>query len=110
MILLKGTYRFIKVGLGNACILNKEKNIPIYADDAVTMIGQAMIIEENPLELVIEISEDLEFESSYFSIVPMNYTQQNGYIINIDSFKLVTSYLDYKPFILSETDLVKAEA
>ena len=43
MILLKGTYRFIKVGLGNACILNKEKNIPIYADDAITVIGLSLI-------------------------------------------------------------------
>ena len=39
----------------------------------------------------------------------MNYTQQNGYIISIQSLKLVADISEYTPFVLSIEDSFKAK-
>lgn len=109
MILEKGKYGFVKVGLGRANGINKNKEITIYSDDCTTKIGKAKVVEYNPLTLDIEITENLEFPFCYFTIIPMNYTQQNGYIVDIQSFKITGDSMDYKPFILSIEDNFKVK-
>ena len=109
MILNKGKYTNIKVALANTSIINKDPQITLYSDDAKTVIGKAKVVDENPLTLDIEIEKNLEFSTPYFRIVPMNYTQQNGYIISIQSLKLVADISEYTPFVLSIEDSSKAK-
>lgn len=106
MIIEKGHYQYVKVGLGNASITNKSQDIPIYSDDCKTVVGTAKIIEENPLMLDLTITRDMDIGLSYFVISPMNYTLQNGYIIKIMSFKITADDSEWKPIPVSVDELV----
>lgn len=110
MEISKGKYKFIKVGLGNANLTeeNKKVELPIYAAGEVfEKIGKATIIEENPLILNIEFTKDIKIPGNYFSIGLMNYTNMNGCLISIKSFKLITEYNEYKQFLLSDENFKK---
>lgn len=109
MILNKGKYTYVRAALANTSIIDKNSYVTLYSDDAKTIIGKVKIVDENPLILDIEIEKALEFSTPYFRIVPMNYTQQNGYIISVQSFKLVADISEYTPFVLSIEDNFKVK-
>lgn len=107
MMLNKGNYTFVRAGFGRVDITNKEKPviIPVYSQDCKEVVAQAEIVESIPLTLNLQVNKDIEFDSLYFTIIPMNYSMVNGVIYSISSLKFTTNDMDYKPFILSVEDL-----
>lgn len=103
MIIYKGDYKDIRIGICKAYITKKAKSIPVYGLDKQGKIGTAVIKEDSPLTVDITFDIDFEVEGSYILVKPMNYTQQNGIIIDISALKLYKSVDEYLPYIL-ETD------
>ena len=52
-------------------------------------IGKAKIVEAHPLTVNLQVDTPVELNGPYFSLIPGNYTTQNGVIINIMTLKLV---------------------
>lgn len=107
MLITKGTYKFIRAGICNSSILNKKESIPLKSFDFKDVVGEVIIEDEMPLTLSVKLKTDIEINSNYFTIIPINYTSQNGYITKITSFKLALSADEYVPYLLDETQFVK---
>lgn len=107
MLINSGKYKFVRAAIGSIALSNKDSLIPIFSYDSTKKIGQAKVVEENPLTLDIEFFEDIEIPGNFFTIVLQNHTIQNGNIINVFSFKLNYNLLDYTPNILSEENFKK---
>ena len=86
MIIKKGHYEFVRAGLGEIDINLSDKSckmIPLYDTDGITKVGEVDIVKNSPLHLDFNLHTAITNDSDYLSIVPQNFTIQNGKIIKI---------------------------
>lgn len=110
MIIEKGHYEFVRAGLGDININLKDKSckkIPLYNTDGITQVGNVDIVKVSPLHLDFNLHTAIINDSDYLSIVPQNFTVQNGKIVKIFTFKITSTYENFVSFPLNDQDFVK---
>lgn len=110
MIIEKGHYEFVRAGLGDININLKDKSckkIPLYNTDGITQVGNVDIVKVSPLHLDFNLHIAIINDSDYLSIVPQNFTVQNGKIVKIFTFKITATYENFVSFPLNDQDFIK---
>lgn len=110
MIIEKGHYEFVRAGLGEISINLKDKSckkIPLYNTDGITQVGNVDIVKVSPLHLDFNLHTAIINDSDYLSIVPQNFTVQNGKIIKVFTFKITSTYENFVSFPLNDQDFIK---
>ena len=110
MIIEKGHYEFVRAGLGEIDIDLSDKfckMIPLYDTDGITKVGEVDIVKISPLHLDFNLHTAITNDSDYLSIVPQNFTIQNGKIIKIFTFKIISTYKNFVSFPLNDQDFIK---
>jgi hypothetical protein len=110
MIIEKGHYEFVRAGLGDININLKDKSckkIPLYNTDGITQVGNVDIVKVSPLHLDFNLHTAIINDSDYLSIVPQNFTVQNGKIVKVFTFKITSTYENFVSFPLNDQDFVK---
>ncbi len=110
MIIEKGHYEFVRAGLGDININLKDKSckkIPLYNTDGITQVGNVDIVKVSPLHLDFNLHTAIINDSDYLSIVPQNFTVQNGKIVKVFTFKITSTYENFVSFPLNDQDFIK---
>lgn len=110
MIIEKGHYEFVRAGLGEIDIDLSDKSckaIPLYDTDGIIQVGNVDIVKVSPLHLDFNLHTAIINDSDYLSIVPQNFTIQNGKIVKVFTFKIISTYENFVSFPLNDQDFIK---
>ena len=89
MKLDKGNYTYVTALVSNCQLSKKTQKPEVSVYFGLNKIGKAKIVEAHPLTVNLQVDTPVELNGPYFSLIPGNYTTQNGVIINIMTLKLV---------------------